>query len=246
MSSIPITDALLRNLASRRCRDEALMRAYETGQALTRPARSPLQSVIGRIASTFIQSGPKDTPRRTDPDASRARRRKWARDSSMPDGLRAHYTEGEAAALAVIANEVRKHGECSLPIDAIGAIAGVSRTTVQNAIRKARSPERGHIAVELRPQVGRKNLPNIVRIISAYWMTWLKRSIGFKPMRPSEREENKSSLSTPNAPTKWAFEREKAAALPTHTRTACAEPIRPPRSTIFDASSAPSWRLRAT
>ena len=44
---------------------------------------------------------------------------------------------GEAAVLAVVAVEVRKHGRCTLHINTIAALAGVCRTTVKNALREA-------------------------------------------------------------------------------------------------------------
>ncbi len=71
--------------------------------------------------------------RSPDREASRTRRRMLARDGRMPPGVRAHYTEGEAAALTIIAGEVKRQGQCDFPIDKVAALAGVSRTTVQNA-----------------------------------------------------------------------------------------------------------------
>jgi hypothetical protein len=44
----------------------------------------------------------------------------------------------EDAALAVVAQECRRHGRCELCVDAIAAAAGVRRTTAQNALRRAR------------------------------------------------------------------------------------------------------------
>lgn len=114
----------------------------------------------------------------------------------MPDTIRHHYTEGQRAALSVIAGEVKHHGVCDLPIDRIAAVAGVSRTTVQNAIREAR--ELGHLAVDMRPRQGQKNLTNLVRVISAEWMAWLKRgpslarSIGFKSLHPTKNQDKNS------------------------------------------------------
>jgi hypothetical protein len=102
----------------------------------------------------------------------------------MPPDVRVRYTEGEASALTIIAREIQHHSLCDLPIDKIAALAGVSRTTVQNAIREA--VRRGHITVERRPVKGRKNLTNLVRITSPEWLAWLKRgpTIGFKTLPP--------------------------------------------------------------
>jgi hypothetical protein len=118
-----------------------------------------------------------------DREASRKRRRMLARDGHMPPDVRTSYTEGEAAALIVIAGEVKRQGVCDLPIDKIAALAGVCRTTVQNAMREA--TRLGHIEVELRPLKGRKNQTNIVRIVSREWLAWLKRGpgTGFKILK---------------------------------------------------------------
>lgn len=98
----------------------------------------------------------------------------------MPLGVRAHYTEGEAAALTIIAREHKCQGFCDLCIDRIAAEAGISRTTVQNAVRKA--GQLGHVSKEERPMKGRKSLTNVIRIISREWLTWLENGprIGFK------------------------------------------------------------------
>jgi hypothetical protein len=99
----------------------------------------------------------------------------------MPPTVRARHTEGESSALTITAGEVRLHGCCDSPIDRIAAQAGVCRTTVQNALREA--VRQNHVEVQHRPVPGRKNLTNIVHIISREWLTWLERgstTIGFK------------------------------------------------------------------
>jgi hypothetical protein len=93
---------------------------------------------------------------------------------AMPPSLAAKFTWGEVAVLRVIGDEVMRHGACSLYIDAIAAMAGMHRTTVQNALRQAR--RLGLITVEeRRPPGRRKSLTNIVRIVSEEWLTWLRR-----------------------------------------------------------------------
>lgn len=74
--------------------------------------------------------------------------------------------------LCAISGEVKRHGFCDFPIDKIGNIADVGRTTTQTAIREA---ERlGHIRIRERPQPGRKHLPHLITIVSAEWLTWIK------------------------------------------------------------------------
>jgi hypothetical protein len=82
--------------------------------------------------------------------------------SSMPPQVRAKYTECERAALTIVAREVKRHGVCDLSIGQIAAEAGVCIRTVQNAIAEA--VRQRHLARHERPQLGRKNLTNVLRI----------------------------------------------------------------------------------
>ncbi|WP_238121760.1 MULTISPECIES: hypothetical protein [unclassified Xanthobacter] len=107
-----------------------------------------------------------------------------ARAGRMPPTIRGKFTEGEAAALTVVADEVKRCGVCDLPLDKVAALAGCSRTTVQNALREAH--RLGLINLTHRPQRGRKSLTNLITIASGEWLTWIKRgpaaskAIGFK------------------------------------------------------------------
>ena len=94
--------------------------------------------------------------------------------SALPDNLRHHYTEGQRSVLCVVAGEVKRHGICDWPIDRIAALAGVCRTTVQTTLHEARRLR--HVEITERPQPGRKNLPNVVEIISTEWRTWIRRA----------------------------------------------------------------------
>jgi len=119
----------------------------------------------------------------------------------MPDDVRAVYSEAERAALSVIGEQCKRKGYCDLCLDEIARIAGVKRTSVQNAIRKARSKEHGHISVrERRPQRGVMSLTNIIKIIGKSWLNWITRAVtwrkgGFKHLNTSETGV-KNSLST--------------------------------------------------
>lgn len=57
----------------------------------------------------------------------------------MPPAVACKFTQGEQAALAVIAVEVTKRNTCSIAIGAIAALAGVSKSTVKRPIRQARA-----------------------------------------------------------------------------------------------------------
>jgi hypothetical protein len=58
--------------------------------------------------------------------------------STLPPGLRHHYTEGMRAVHCVIGFDVKRHGFCDKPIDALAAQAGVCHTTAQRTLHEAR------------------------------------------------------------------------------------------------------------
>ena len=91
------------------------------------------------------------------------------------------FTEGERAALYIIAADVREFGACRCTVAEIADRAGVGQTTARNAIRQARA--RGLLKVAHRPQWRNKWLSNIITIICKTWLGWLKRfrpNLGFK------------------------------------------------------------------
>jgi hypothetical protein len=139
-----------------------------------RPNRRSLPiKPIGTLNSRISRFVPRQRPRSPDRKASRERRRTLGSSSSMPPALRALFPEGQRSVLAIVAGEVKHHGTCDLPYDKIAALAGVCRTTVQNAMHEAR--RLGLINVLERPLPGRKNLTNVIRLVSHEWLVWLKR-----------------------------------------------------------------------
>ncbi|WP_020095739.1 helix-turn-helix domain-containing protein [Methylobacterium sp. 285MFTsu5.1] len=103
---------------------------------------------------------------------SMARRRRWAAAGRMPPGIAARFTLAEQAALAVVAQEATQRGSCALSIGHIAAAAGVSESTVRNALRFARLA--GLVTVEERRVARYRNDTNVVRIVDAAWMAWLR------------------------------------------------------------------------
>jgi hypothetical protein len=91
----------------------------------------------------------------------------------MPPAMAARFTTGELAVLRIVVDEVRGRGLCDRSFPEIAARAGVCRTTAQNAIRQA--AREGLLTVQRRPRPGRKNLANVVRIVSREWVTWMER-----------------------------------------------------------------------
>src|SRR3954454_22990404 len=104
--------------------------------------------------------------------ASLERRRRWAASGRLPPQLACRFTLAEQAVLAVVAVEVAKQGTCTLALDHIASLAGVSRATVRNAMKQARTI--GCITVEERRASAWRNLPNVVRIVSPEWQAWMR------------------------------------------------------------------------
>ncbi|WP_227440580.1 MULTISPECIES: hypothetical protein [unclassified Methylobacterium] len=105
--------------------------------------------------------------------ASRDRRRLLAASSPLPPALATRFTTGQIAVLRIVADEVSAKDVCGLCIDAIAARAGVCRRLAQGAIRLAEGD--GLLTVEERRHQGRKNSPNLVRIINRDWQSWMRR-----------------------------------------------------------------------
>ena len=96
----------------------------------------------------------------------------------VPAKIAASFTMAELAVLTVIARQCQRTSACVLPVDAIAALAGCSRTSVKNAMRQARLL--GLILVKERRIPGRKSLTNIISIVSKEWLGWLKLGVGVK------------------------------------------------------------------
>lgn len=176
--------------------DEAarlLWRAHGEGQITDSDAEAISEALQARRAAfaspqrlsqaKVALSLPRPAKRQRSPDrqASLERRRRQAMSGVVPARIAASFTLGELAILTVIARQVQRGGTCSLPIDAVAALAGVSRTTAQNALRAAR--RLGLIEVRERRRRRLPSLPNVIKIISAEWSSWLKLSghgVGFK------------------------------------------------------------------
>ena len=205
MSEFQVSAALLRTLPRLAARvDPELEAMFQTGQA-TRPATQAhrRQEVWRSVERVVTKSRRRAPPEEREKEIRR--RRAWAGGSGMPPAIRASYSEAERAALTVIADRCRSKGFCDLCIDEIARLSGVGRTSVQNAIRKARSKERGHISVRERPQERGKNLTNIIQIICGVWLSWIARAIGFKRLNTSEIRV-KNSLSEQAETGNLAFE----------------------------------------
>src|SRR5690349_25154987 len=115
-----------------------LWKAYAAGQVTEAEASALSEAIEARKA---IPPAEKRVQRRLGSrprsPASMERRRRWAASGALPQALAARFTLAETAVLAVIAAETRKHGDCRLTNGEIADVAGVSITTVKNAMRQA-------------------------------------------------------------------------------------------------------------
>lgn len=136
--------------------------------------RAPEVSTAAKAAGRASHFPPKrKAPRSPDRAASMARRRTLAASGPMPPALAALFTTGELAALRIVADAVRDRGVCMLALGEIAARAGICVTTARNAMRLA--AQEGVLTIEERRRDKRPNLPNVVRIISQEWRSWIER-----------------------------------------------------------------------
>lgn len=111
--------------------------------------------------------------RSPDRQASIERRRRLAASGPLPPAMAARFTVSELAVLRIVGDEVLQHGVCDRSLAELAARAGCCRKLAQRVLRMASRD--GLVTIERRPRPGRKNLTNIVRIVSAEWSAWLKR-----------------------------------------------------------------------
>src|SRR3954464_9973297 len=163
--------------------------ADNDAQALAERLHARRSLLRGEIKPVGVPAGRPSLfpPRRLQKSPQRpvaiARRRHLAASGPMPPVLACKFTVSELAVLRIIGDEVRQHGLCERCIDEIAARAGVCRRMVQNAIREA--ARLGLLTIEERRREGRRNLPNVIRIISKEWISWLSRG-GRSSGRPAE------------------------------------------------------------
>src|SRR3954449_6198660 len=183
---------------------QALAERLHARRSLLRSEIRPVGVPVGR-PSIFPPRRLQRAPKRP---VAIARRRHLAASGPMPPALACKFTVSELAVLRIIGDEVRQHGQCDRCVDELAARAGVCRRMVQNAIREAARLEL--VTIEERRREGRRNLPNVVRIVSKEWTSWLTRGerasrppaeplIGCKKMRPSDNSDKtqRSRISEP-------------------------------------------------
>lgn len=151
----------------------------------------PSLALSGRPWSYFPAKRPQ---RSLDHSRSVERRRTLAASSLMPPKVAARFTTGEAAALAIVATECGTAGRCTLTVSEIAARAGVSATTVRNAVRQA--ARNSLLTTKERRQHCAPNLANLIQITSPEWTAWISRrfrDLGHKPGRGGGCKNSKAT-----------------------------------------------------
>lgn len=105
--------------------------------------------------------------------ASMERRRRWAASGALPVSLACRFTLAEQAVLAVVAAAVVDGGDCRMTVGEVAGRAGVSESSVRNAIREARA--QGLVHVQERRVDRYRNDTNVITIVSVEWRQWLVR-----------------------------------------------------------------------
>src|SRR5215208_6614196 len=187
-----------------------LWKAYAAG-SVTEAQASELSDLIEARKALPVPERPaqRRVGSRPRSPASMERRRSWAASGRLPPQIASRFTLAEQAVLAVVAAEVAKHGACTLTIGHIAALAGVSETTVRNAMREAQGL--GFVRIEERRLTAWRNAPNRVTITSPEWSSWLRmrrRGEGVNPYSPRIQENKKSAPAPRNRA--WAAEGQGA------------------------------------
>jgi hypothetical protein len=162
--------------------DEALQnvwRAHGAGALTDEDAQKAAELAHARRGVTPPQ--PRSRGRLLDPARRRAaviRRRHLAASGPMPPAIAANFTTAELSVMRIVLDEIRSKGQCDRSLGEIAARAGCCRTSAQNAIRAAVTL--GLIRVTERRVAGRRNLTNVIQLVSPEVRTWLSKGQGSK------------------------------------------------------------------
>ena len=168
--------------AAPRCRLDDMARAVWSAlagdQITEHDAERLSMAVQARRAESAVRQPKRKTPaseplKPAQRQAAIERRRRQAASGALPPSIAAHFTLGEQAALAVIARAARQQrgGTLQWFTDKIAVLAGVSRSTARNAIRKAKAL--GFLHVTEQRVTWWRNAANKITIAAAAWVKWL-------------------------------------------------------------------------
>lgn len=162
--------------------DEALRnvwRAHGAGALTDAEAQQAAELAHARRAVT--PPPPRSRGRLLDPARRKAgamRRRQLAASGPMPPAIAANFTTAELAVMRIVLDEIRAKGRCDRSVSEIAARAGCCRTSAQNAVRAAVTL--GLVRVTERRVSGRRNLTNVIELVSPELRVWLSKAQGSK------------------------------------------------------------------
>ena len=151
----------------------AVWKSYAAGAIPEDEAQRLAELIEARkVVPQMGATAPRRVGSRPRSSASMERRRSWAAGSWMPPSMAAGFTQAENAALAVIIREIASTGSCEHPAATIAGRAGVSTSSVRNAVREAR--RRGILCVQERRIRYDRNGPNLITIASKELALWVR------------------------------------------------------------------------
>jgi hypothetical protein len=130
-----------------------------------------------------------------------------AASGPLPPGLAASFSLSHLAALRIVVDEAAQTGTCRLHVEAIAAHAGISRRSVQYAMKEAERA--GLLAVKERARKGQPHLTNLVHVTSTEWGAWIEKGkrpgpngkpVNFDDTAQSYAPHGQDSSSEPLAP----------------------------------------------
>lgn len=170
----PFRSAVWRALEENRLTDEQAQELAEAIEARAQGFQRPAWPVpLPSQRAARVVPPPAPAPSSPDRAVSIERRRVVSSEGWMPPELARHFTQGERAALAVVARETIGRGACVLFVDAIGAFSGACRSLVKRALAKA--AVLGLVSRAERRVSGDRNDASLVQITSPQWARWLWR-----------------------------------------------------------------------
>ena len=171
----------------------AVWKGFAVGAVSEADAQALAEAIEARKTVPAVSLQPQRVGSRPRSPESMERRRRWTSSGWLPPQLAARFTMAEVAVLAIVAAQVARHARCTLALDHIAALAGVSRSTVKTALREARNL--GLVSIEHRPLRPFRHETNVVTITSPEWRSWIsfrRSSQGVKSSTPTNTQIDSS------------------------------------------------------
>ena len=176
----------------------ALWKSHAAGAIGDAEAQDLAELIHARKAIPTIPIARRHVGSRPRSPESVERRRRWTSSGWLPPHIAAQFTMAECAVLAVVAEQIARHGRCALALDHLAALAGVSRSTAKNALREAAGLRL--VSIKLRPIRPFRHDTNVITIVSREWTSWISmrsRSRSHAPRSNSQPPRNTGNYPLP-------------------------------------------------